>query len=227
MRASATTPYATTVLSGHRLRRAAAGIGLAALVTAATGCAGRPAQEATAPIAAVSSAPSSYAGSALATPRPRPAFTLTDTDGASFDFAAQTAGRPTLLFFGYTNCPDVCPTTMADLGSALQRVPTEVAERTRVVFVTTDPARDTALVLREWLAHFDRELPHPFIGLTGSLAEVEAAQRAAEVMPAEEDGTLHEGTVHLYGPDDLARVIFTSGTEPEEMAHDLQLIADQ
>jgi protein SCO1/2 len=209
------------------VRLGAATLGLAMLVAAAAACTARPADTAAGPVAAVSSAPSSYAGSALVTPRPRPAFTLTDTDGAAFDFAARTAGRPTLLFFGYTNCPDVCPTTMADIGLALRQVPEEVAERARVVFVTTDPARDTPQVLTEWLSHFDRELPHRFIGLTGTVAEVEAAQRAAEVMPAEENGTMHESTVHLYGPDDLARVIFTSGAKPEEMAQDLQLVAGQ
>ena len=200
-------------------------ITLTALTAAAAGCSAGTAQDAGAPIASVSSASSSYAGSALVEPRPRPAFTLTDTDGAEFDVAVQTAGQPTLLFSGYTNCPDVCPTTMADIGLALQDVPGDVAERTRVVFVTTDPTRDTPAVLGEWLAHFDRELPQRFIGLTGTPAEVEAAQRAAGVMVAEEDGTMHESTVLLYGPDDLARVISTKGFEPEEMARDLRAVA--
>jgi protein SCO1/2 len=199
---------------------------LAALAAGAAGCAQQSAHDQPgSPVAAVSSAPSSYAGTALATPRPRPAFTLTGTDGAAFEFAAATAGRPTLLFFGYTHCPDVCPTTMANLGVALRQVPADVAERARVVFVTTDPARDTRPVIAEWLAHFDQGLPQRFIGLTGSQADIDAAQRAAGVMPAEENGTLHEGTVWLYGPDDLAHLVFTSGATPDGIAHDLRKVA--
>ena len=63
-----------------------------------------------------------YDGLYLHDPYQRPSFTLTDQAGASYDFAAQTAGRPTLLFFGYTNCPDICPTTMADVAIALRSV---------------------------------------------------------------------------------------------------------
>lgn len=208
--------------SEQPVRRAAVTLALAA---AAAGCSARPGEDSAAPIVAVSSAASSYAGTALATPRPRPAFTLTATDGAPFDFAAQTTGRPTLLFFGYTNCPDVCPTTMADVALALKRVPADVAARARVVFVTTDPTRDTGPVLADWLSRFDQGLPQRFIGLTGSPTDVDAAQRAAGVMPAEQSGTLHESTVWLYGPDDLAHVIFTNGATPAAMAHDLRKVA--
>ena len=165
-----------------------------------------------------------YAGRELPEPQARPAFTLTDQTGAAFDFSAQTAGQPTLLFFGYANCPDVCPTTMADVAVALRSVPEDVAARTQVVFVTTDPARDTAEFLGEYLARFDQDLPNRFIGLTGTQAEVEAAQAAAQVPLAEGNGTMHATSLFLYGPDDVARVMFSAGDTSGEIAEDLETV---
>ncbi|WP_236832878.1 SCO family protein [Blastococcus sp. KM273128] len=165
-----------------------------------------------------------YAGRELSDPRPRPDFTLTAQGGARFDFAQETSGQPTLLFFGYANCPDVCPTTMADVALALRSVPEDVAARTQVVFVTTDPARDTPKFLGEYLARFDAELPNRFVGLTGTPAEVESAQGAAEVSLAEAGGTMHATSLLLYGPDDVARVMFSAGDTAEEIAEDLTTV---
>lgn len=91
----------------------------------------------------------------------RPTFVLTDNEGRSYDFAEQTGGRPTLVYFGYTNCPDECPTAMADIAAALRTTPGAVREQVKVVLVTTDPDRGTAPVLRRWLDQFDPA----FIGL--------------------------------------------------------------
>ena len=81
----------------------------------------------------------------------RPSFVLTDTTGERFDFRAETGGRPTLLFFGYTSCPDECYTAMADITTALRTTPPDVRDRTQVVFVSVDPARDSPDRLRTWL----------------------------------------------------------------------------
>ena len=81
----------------------------------------------------------------------KPNFTLTDTAGHPFDFTRQTRGKLTYLYFGYTHCPDACPLTMGDIASALRRAPASVRSRVAVVFVTVDPRRDTATVLRTWL----------------------------------------------------------------------------
>ncbi len=90
---------------------------------------------------------------------------LTDTAGEPFSLAADTDKRLTLVFFGYTNCPDICHTVMGSIASAMTRL--DDADRTQVdvVFVTTDPARDTEQVLRDYLDHLDPT----FIGLTGDL----------------------------------------------------------
>ena len=167
-----------------------------------------------------------YQGFGLVPPQPRPSFTLTDTDGKRFSFS-QTAGRPTLLYFGYTRCPDVCPTTMADVAQALQAVPAKIRHATYVVFVTTDVKHDTGPVIAAWLRHFDPGLPRPFVGLTGSQAQIDAAQASAHVQLAEDDGQLHAADVVLYGADDYAHVKYLqSDNESDQISHDLQLVAE-
>ena len=167
-----------------------------------------------------------YQGFGLLPPQPRPSFTLTDTDGKRFSFS-QTAGRPTLLYFGYTRCPDVCPTTMADVAQALQAVPAKIRQATYVVFVTTDVKHDTGPVIAAWLRHFDPGLPRPFVGLTGSQAQIDAAQASAHVQLAEDDGQLHAADVVLYGADDYAHVKYLqSDNESDQISHDLQLVAE-
>ena len=166
-----------------------------------------------------------YAGLDLAEPYRRPSFTLTDTTGASFDFKAATSGRPTLLFFGYTNCPDVCPTTMADVAVALRGLDPALVERVQVVFVTTDPATDTPAVLGEYLARFDADLPQRFIGLTGDQETIDQAQLSTGVPLAEEQGRLHSSLLLLYGHDDEAHVAFDAGNTARDIADDLRLVA--
>ena len=188
----------------------------AALVACSSGAA-----ETTAPAAARGA----LQGLPLQPAQPRPTFSLTDTAGKPYDFAKRTRGTPTLLFFGFTHCPDICPTTMADTAAALRAVPTELRERTQVVFVTTDPKRDTGPVLAAWLRNFDADLGGRFVGLTGTLPEVEAAQAAARVPVAEDDGQTHSAQLLLYGPDDYARVAYVSGGSPGDLSHDLPIVA--
>jgi protein SCO1/2 len=179
---------------------------------------------ATAP-AAVSAAADRYSGIDLAQPYQRPSFGLTDTSGAAYDFGAATAGRPTLLFFGYTHCPDVCPTTMADIAVALRGLDADVARQVQVVFVTTDPARDTPPVLGEYLGRFDADLPTRFTGLTGDQEAVDRAQLAAGVPLAEDGGATHSSLLLLYGADDEAHVAFDAGNTARDIAHDLGVVA--
>jgi protein SCO1 len=175
--------------------------------------------------AQVEGADDTYAGLDLAEPYRRPTFTLTDTTGADYDFTAATGGRPTLLFFGYTNCPDVCPATLADVAVALRTSDPELAEQVQLVFVTTDPATDTPEVLGEYLDRFDADLPVPFIGLTGDQAAIDQAQLSAGVPLAEDAGRLHSSLLLLYGSDDEAHVAFDSGNTPQDIAADLGVVA--
>ncbi|MDX2059432.1 MAG: SCO family protein [Gemmatimonadales bacterium] len=162
-------------------------------------------------------------GFALPEATARPAFSLTTLAGDSFDFRARTAGRLTLLFFGYTNCPDVCPATMANIGAVTNRLPSAERREFDVIFVTTDPDRDTPERLGPWLAKFDREI----IGLTGSAAQLEAAQRAAGITVAFRDDStgnynvFHAAQVLVYSPDDSAHVMYPFGTRQAEWGADL------
>jgi protein SCO1/2 len=179
-------------------------------------------------VASVSgSSDGTYDGTRLTTPYQKPEFTLTDSTGAAFDFADRTAAGLTLLFFGYTNCPDVCPTTMADVAVGLRQVDPAVAAETSVVFVTTDPARDTPEVLGEYLDRFDADLPTQFIGLTGSQDQIEQAQLAAGVPLAEDMGQTHSALLLLYGTDGEADVAFDAENSGADIAHDLGVVAAQ
>ena len=146
-------------------------LALAALLV--TGCS----SAGTADPAAAPTVAATYHGLVPQEKAPRPDFILSTTDGTPYNFATETKGQPTYLYFGYTNCPDECPTAMADLASALRTVDPALRAKAKVVFVTTDPTRDTPAVLRSWLDRFDPS----FIALTGTQAQVDAAQRAANV----------------------------------------------
>ena len=223
--------YRVLVSSSSRSRLAALAVTAGLLLA---GCGGAAAQE-TAPVeghdhsggapAVVEGPEDRYAGLDLPDPYQRPSFTLTGPDGQPYDFGTETAGSPTLLFFGYTNCPDVCPTTMADVAVALRGVDPALAEQVKVVFVTTDPASDTPEVLAEYLRRFDADLPTRFVGLTGDQAAIDRAQLAAGVPLAEDAGRLHSSLLLLYGPDDLAHVAFDAGNTSRDIAGDLGLVA--
>jgi protein SCO1 len=159
----------------------------------------------------------------------KPDFTLFDTSGRSFDFAAQTRGKLTYLYFGYTHCPDVCPATIGDLAAALRRVSPTVRRRVAVVFVTVDPGRDTGRVLRAWLDHYNRS----FIGLRGSERAALAAGRAAGVplvAPPRHHGRTyavdHGALVVPYSPDGRAHVVYTQGFQIADYAHDMKLLVN-
>src|SRR5215469_1296025 len=172
-----------------------------------------------------------YRGGMASPPLPKPNFTLVDTSGALYDFRAKTENYVTLLFFGYTFCPDMCPLQMSTIAQALKSLPADRASRFKVVFVTTDPDRDTPQVLRAWLDHFDKR----FIGLTGSKAAIHAAQLAANVDPAQKAGTLSDGSyainhaawVLAYTADNLAHVLYPVGVKQQDWVHDLPLLANE
>ena len=171
-----------------------------------------------------------YRGGMVAPPLPKPKFVLPDTSGAAFDFRQRTEGYVTLLFFGYTNCPDECPVHMASLGAALKKLPTGVADQVKLVFVTTDPARDSPAVVRRWLDSFDRH----FIGLTGTDQAIEAVERAAGVPFATKTGpangnygVAHANFVLAYSKDNLAHVIYPGGVSKDDWVHDLPLLINE
>jgi protein SCO1/2 len=174
-------------------------------------------------LASAAKGEATYRGGLVSPPLRKPALTLIDTSGARFDFRSATSGYVTLLFFGYANCPDICPLHMAYLAAALKKLPTPARDQVKVVFVTTDPVRDKPTALRVWLDHFDSR----FIGLTGSEAEIKAAQMAASVPLAGPSGAGHAAFILAYTRDNRAHVIYPFGTSEQDWTHDLpQLIKE-
>lgn len=156
---------------------------------------------------------------------PKPDIILADTAGKDFDLRKETEGQLTLVFPGYTNCPDVCPTHMADLASVIPTLPDDVRERVRVVFITTDPARDTPERIAEWLANFDSS----FVGLTGRQERIDDIQQQLGLTPASktdlgngEYAVNHGAFVYAFLPeDDTAYTVYPLGVSREDWTFDL------
>ncbi|MFE9771101.1 SCO family protein [Streptomyces sp. NPDC005931] len=126
------------------------------------------------PVSVVSEeAGSDKAATVLDKPFEKPDLVLTDTHGKKYDFRKETAGRPTLIYFGYTHCPDVCPLTMNNIAVAKKQLPEDQQDALRIVFVTTDPERDTSAALGSWLKGIDSQV----VGLTGDFATIQAGAR--------------------------------------------------
>ncbi|MFI6765652.1 SCO family protein [Streptomyces sp. NPDC050355] len=113
----------------------------------------------------------------LDNPLEKPDLVLTGTDGKKYDLLARTKGHPTLIYFGYTNCPDVCPLTMSNIAVAVKQLPKAEQKDLRVVFVTSDPERDTPAALKKWLAGIDKD----FVGLSGAFDTIQAGARSVNI----------------------------------------------
>jgi protein SCO1 len=168
----------------------------------------------------------------LANPAPKPPFTLTDTEGRPFDFVQETDGRVTLLFFGFTYCPDICPVHMANVAAVLDDLPPDMRRQIKVVFITGDPERDTPERLREWLDAFDPA----FIGLRGSVDEVNAILAELRLVPLvhgepDERGNYsvgHPAQILAFTPDGYLRLMYPFGMRQTDWANDLpKLVAWQ
>jgi protein SCO1/2 len=156
-------------------------------------------------------------------PRPAPALRLTDQDGRPFDLAS-LRGQPVLVYFGYTHCPDVCPTTLADLREALRLVEEPVG----VAFVTIDPARDDAAAMKQYVDYYQSG----FIGLTGSEAEIAAAAEAWGVSyrRLESDSAAgyamaHSTETYLLDAAGMLRHHLFFGASPELIAERIREVA--
>lgn len=153
------------------------------------------------PVAVVSEDTSHKAATVLDQPFEKPDLVLTDTKGQKYDFRKETAGRPTLIYFGYTHCPDICPLTMNNLAVAKKQLPKAEQDKLRVVFVTTDPARDTPSELGKWLNGIDPQ----FIGLTGDFPTIQAGARTLgiSIEPTHKDKKTGK-TVSVHGTQVIA-----------------------
>ncbi len=154
-------------------------------------------------------------------------FTLTNQDNARFRLE-DIRGRPALLFFGYTSCPDMCPVTMSRITGAIGRVGSTGSEVV-TLFVSVDPQRDTPAVLKEYVGSFST----PVIGLTGSYDEimrVAAAYKASfEVVPTGTRNYLvnHTSAIFLIDRAGKLRQYFKFDEKPEVLAAALRTVLDE
>ncbi|WP_339933621.1 SCO family protein [uncultured Brevundimonas sp.] len=155
-------------------------------------------------------------------------FTLVDQNGRSVD-QTMLDGKWTLVFFGFTWCPDYCPTTLAALNATKAQLG-DRADNLQIVFISVDPARDTPAVLKDYLS--SDGFPEGVIGLTGSPAQIRAAAdayRAYYQKAGEGEGYTmdHSLTVYLMGPDGKFRSALAGDLSPERSAEVIRRAMDR
>jgi len=167
--------------------------------------------------------PYTYQGIFLPESMLRDDFTLTAGDGSRVSLS-DFRGKVVPIYFGYTYCPDICPTTMSALAKALDQLSPEEREQIQVLMVSVDPARDTPEVLADYLSHFDPS----FIGLVGTDEEIATAAESFDVFYQKGPGSIdsgylvdHTATVSVLDEEGRLRLLFPFDTEPEAMAADL------
>jgi protein SCO1/2 len=168
-----------------------------------------------------------FKGDLLEPPLPKPEFVLPAMDGTMFDFRKETDGDIALLFFGFTHCPDICPVHMTNIAAARKTLSESDARRIHVVFVTTDPARDTPERMREWLGAIDPRI----IGIIPSVTEGIRLQSELGIQPAvvHDPKTGHEGNysvshaaqVIAFTTDNKGRLAYPFGVRQSDWASDL------
>jgi protein SCO1 len=175
------------------------------------------------------SKPDTFRGTTYAEPHPVAAdIRLVRAGGTEFRLS-EKRGKVVALFFGYTSCPDICPTTMAELKQALERVGAN-ADQVQVLFVTVDPQRDTPERVQEYVDHFNPE----FIGLSGSEPELAKVWSDYGVFRQVVEGTSaagylvdHTARVTLIDQQGNLRVSFPFDTPVDDVVHDLNLLLRQ
>jgi protein SCO1 len=152
-------------------------------------------------------------------------FQLTNDEGKTVT-AADYRGKVTLLYFGYTHCPDVCPLTLAHLHVVMQKLG-DAANNARILFVSVDPTRDTPAVMHDYVKAFDPRA----VGLTGSPSDIEALTkryRAAFTRePGAADGSYevsHSSGIYIFDGNGKARLLATPADPQDKIVHDLQLL---
>lgn len=149
--------------------------------------------------------------------------TLTDHTG-KLRSMADFKDKVVVLFFGYTHCPDVCPTTMSDLKQTMRLLGSD-ADQVQVLFVTVDPERDTQEVLAQFVPSFDKR----FIGLTGSLQEISENMGSYKIFASKVMGegrsnytVDHSAGLYVFDKQGAARIYMNYGQKPADIAHDIK-----
>jgi protein SCO1/2 len=156
-------------------------------------------------------------------PRIAPDFALRGSDGAELKLS-HYRGKVVILGFGFTSCPEVCPTTLATLAQARKKLGAQ-ADEVQVVYVTVDPERDDAARLRQYLAGFDPS----FIGGTGTDAQLAAVRKdfgisATRKSSGDSYGFSHSSYTYLIDRDGRMRALMPYGQSPDDYAHDVRIL---
>ena len=167
--------------------------------------------------------PHQYTGIPLQSPRVAEDFTLPTSTGESMSLS-DFRGKYVAVFFGYTFCPDVCPTTLSDLQQMVKELGPARADDLQVIMVSVDPERDTPEQLAAYLEFFDPN----FLGMTGTVAEVQPVASQFGIFFERSPGSSetnylvdHTSAVTIIDPEGHVRLIFTYGATGAEMAADL------
>lgn len=161
----------------------------------------------------------------LPQPRTVPAISLTDQDGKPIAMN-ELKDKWSLLFFGYTFCPDICPTTLAQMRELKGLLPETARDRVRIVMVSVDPNRDTPQQLKQYLGYFDPT----FLGATGELASIQKLANAVSIpfIPADtskENYTVdHSGNLVVIGPDGTQRGFIRAPLNNQKLKEQLPVL---
>lgn len=171
-----------------------------------------------------------YMGAIVTPPIEKPDAILMDENGQPFDLRKETEGYVTLLYVGYTHCPDICPTHLYEISQALEKLDPDIRKQIKVVFATADPERDTPEQLRQYLDTFDPE----FIGLTGTRDLMDQFQVALGLQPATRTdlgggnyAVNHAAYVMAFTKDNYAYTVYPSGMGQKEWLNDLPLLVEK
>ena len=199
---------------------------LGVLLVMISGCTTAP----SAPSGQTNADPAGYlGGSSLPEPYTMPEISLTDTSGRPYNLAATPSKPVTLLFFGYTHCPDVCIAVLSDVSLALQRLTPADRDQIQLVFVTTDPARDKEKQIRGYLDRFNPS----FVGLTGPMSTIKRAAddvgvdiQGMKKLPSGGYEVGHSAQVIGFSRDSGV-VLWTPGTPIGALKHDFALLVER
>lgn len=167
--------------------------------------------------------PHIYAGTVLQSPGPAPAVGLADHTGRVVDLDGYR-GDVVLIYFGYTNCPDLCPVTLSTIALARAQLDPALAERVHTLMVTVDPEHDTPELLGPYVTRFDPT----FLGVGGTTEEVIELATVYGVYFAPNDEELdarlvdHTSTLMAIDPDGHLRIVYPTGLEAADLATDLE-----
>lgn len=175
--------------------------------------------------------PGSYMGAKIMPPVSMPEAILLDEEGEEFNLQEETEGYVTLLYVGYTHCPDICPTHLHEIDVALKQMDPDVASKVKVIMATADPERDTPEQLKQYLESFNED----FIGLTGPRELMDQFQIALNLQPATRTdlgggnyAVNHAAYVMAFTPEDnMAYLVYPSGMGMQEWLNDLPQLVEK